>query len=83
MRRPAATVTADSANGLDADSAAHGQQLRAVPMGRIGETLGNVGPTILSQVRVTLARLRPRPATAGQYPRDTDQASGLAPSRPV
>lgn len=50
-------MSADSANGLDADSAAQCQHLRAVATGRIGETLGNVGPTMLSQVRATLARL--------------------------
>lgn len=51
------TLPADSASGLDVDSAAQCQHLRAVATQRIERTLGNVGPVLLAQVRDTLATL--------------------------
>ena len=51
------TVPADPANGLDVDSAAQCQHLRAVASRRIDRTLGNVGPVTLAQVRDTIATL--------------------------
>lgn len=51
------TVPADPANGLDVDSAAQCQHLRAVASQRIDRTLGNVGPVTLAQVRDTIATL--------------------------
>lgn len=51
------TVPADPANGLDVDSAAQCQHLRAVAAQRIDRTLGNVGPVTLAQVRDTIATL--------------------------
>lgn len=51
------TVPADPGNGLDADSAAQCQHLRAVASQRIDRTLGNVGPVTLAQVRDTIATL--------------------------
>jgi mRNA interferase MazF len=50
-------VPADAANGLDVDSAAQCQHIRAVATGRIGDTLGNVGAVILTEVRHTLGTL--------------------------
>lgn len=51
------TVPADPANGLDVDSAAQCQHIRAVAAQRIDRTLGNVGPVLLAQVRNTIATL--------------------------
>jgi len=51
------TVPADPANGLEVDSAAQCQHLRAVASQRIDRTLGNVGPMTLAQVRDTIATL--------------------------
>lgn len=51
------TVLADDANGLGADSAAQCQHVRAIATGRITATLGNVGSTVLIQIRETLATL--------------------------
>lgn len=51
------TVAADPANGLEVDSAAQCQHMRAVAAERIERTLGNVGPVILAQVRGTLSTL--------------------------
>lgn len=51
------TVPADPANGLDVDSAAQCQHLRAVVSQRIDRTLGNIGPVSLTQVRDTIATL--------------------------
>ncbi len=48
-------VEPDGANGLDAPSAAQCQHLRAVSPGRIAGTRGNVGVTVLSQLRETIA----------------------------
>lgn len=52
-----ATVTADADNGLDVDSAAQCQHIRAVATARVTETLGNVGALTLAQIRGTLAVL--------------------------
>lgn len=50
-------VPADTGNGLDVDSAAQCQHIRAVAAERIERALGNVGPVILAQVRDTLSTL--------------------------
>jgi mRNA interferase MazF len=50
-------VGADASNGLDVDSAAQCQHLRAVSIGRIAGTRGNVGPAPLAQLRETVALL--------------------------
>ncbi|MGH8930467.1 MAG: type II toxin-antitoxin system PemK/MazF family toxin [Egibacteraceae bacterium] len=51
------TITADATNGLDVDSAAQCQHIRAVAAARVRETLGNIGPLALAQVRDTIAVL--------------------------
>lgn len=51
------TITADVENGLDADSAAQCQHIRAVATARVTEALGNVGALTLIQIRETLAVL--------------------------
>ena len=51
------TIEPDSSNGLTATSAAQCQHIRAVATIRIDETVGNVGPLALSQIRDTLAVL--------------------------
>ena len=48
-------IEPDSANGLKAASAAQCQHVRAVSPSRIVETRGNVGATVLTQVRKTIA----------------------------
>ena len=50
-------VVADPANGLKADSAAQCQHIRAVATERVHDTIGNVGPAALTQVREVLAAL--------------------------
>jgi len=50
-------IPADAANGLDADSVAQCQHIRAVASVRVRETLGNVGPVAVAQIRDTLAAL--------------------------
>jgi len=47
-------IEPDSANGLKAASAAQCQHVRAVSPSRIVETRGNVGATVLTQVRKTI-----------------------------
>ena len=51
------TITADPTNGLDVDSAAQCQHIRAVATTRVRQTVGNIGPVALAQVRDTLAVL--------------------------
>lgn len=51
------TIEPDSSNGLTATSTAQCQHIRAVATSRIDETVGNVGPRALSQIRDTLAVL--------------------------
>lgn len=48
-------VEPDQANGLEESSAAQCQHLRAVSPGRIVEVRGNVGSTVLTQIRETIA----------------------------
>ena len=48
-------VSADAANGLDDDSVAQCQHVRAVSAARVTKTRGNVGPTVIAQIRETLA----------------------------
>ncbi len=47
-------IDADDANGLEQESAAQCQHIRAVAAGRIERTRGNVGPAVLVQVRELL-----------------------------
>jgi mRNA interferase MazF len=51
------TVVAGEDNGLEADSAAQCQHIRAVASERVTETLGNAGGVVLAQIRETLAVL--------------------------
>ncbi len=51
------TIEPDSSNGLAASSAAQCQHIRAVATSRIDDSVGNVGPLALSQIRDTLAVL--------------------------
>jgi mRNA-degrading endonuclease toxin of MazEF toxin-antitoxin module len=48
-------IEPDPANGLGVPSAAQCQHLRAVSPARIVEVRGNVGATVLTQVRETIA----------------------------
>lgn len=50
-------IEPDLANGLSGISAAQCQHLRAVSPGRIVTEHGNVGPTVLAQIRETIALL--------------------------
>lgn len=50
-------VAPHDANGLDVPSAAQCQHPRAVSTGRLGESIGNVGPATLLQIRETIADL--------------------------
>jgi len=47
-------IDANDANGLEQLSSAQCQHIRAVARGRIDWTRGNVGPTVLAQVREML-----------------------------
>lgn len=49
------TIEPDVTNGLDARSAAQCQHLRAISPGRIHEVRGNIGATMLAQLRETIA----------------------------
>lgn len=51
------TVVADPDNGLDVDSAAQCQHIRAVATERVTETMGNVGGAVVTQIRETIAVL--------------------------
>lgn len=48
-------IEPDSSNGLDGISAGQCQHVRAVSPRRIVDTRGNVGATVLSQLRETIA----------------------------
>jgi mRNA interferase MazF len=48
-------IEPDTTNGLERSSAAQCQHLRAVSPARVVDTLGNVGPLALSQIRETIA----------------------------
>lgn len=50
-------VTADLTNGLEHDSAAQCQHIRAVATDRITQSHGNVGALTLAQIRETIAVL--------------------------
>jgi mRNA interferase MazF len=63
------TVAVDPANGLHTNSAAQCQHIRAVAIVRLGQSLGNVGPAVLSQVCDTLATLAGRDRWRGRKPR--------------
>jgi mRNA interferase MazF len=47
-------VEADSTNGLDHDSSAQCQHVRAVSTGRVQRVRGNVGSLVLTQIRDVL-----------------------------
>ncbi len=47
-------VEPDALNGLDAVSSAQCQHVRAVSVGRVDGTSGNVGPAVLAQIRETV-----------------------------
>lgn len=49
------TVEPDHSNGLRQVSAAQCQHVRAVSTGRVEQVRGNVGPTVVSQIRETIA----------------------------
>jgi len=51
------TVVADRGNGLDANSAAQCQHIRAIAMERVLGGLGNVGPGTLAQIREAIGVL--------------------------
>lgn len=51
------TIEPDNSNGLTVASAAQCQHIRAVATSRVEESVGNVGPVALSQIRDTLAVL--------------------------
>jgi mRNA interferase MazF len=44
-------VEADNSNGLDRDSSAQCQHVRAVSIGRVERVRGNVGSVVLTQIR--------------------------------
>ncbi len=48
-------IPGDEANGLDQDSLAQCQHIRAVSSARVLATRGNVGPALVSQMRETVA----------------------------
>lgn len=48
-------IEPDPANGLEQPSAAQCQHVRAVSPARVVDTLGNVGPLVLAQIRETIA----------------------------
>src|SRR5690349_4779245 len=48
-------VEPDASNGLAEASAAQCQHVRAVSLARVVEVRGNVGPTMLAQIRETIA----------------------------
>lgn len=50
-------VPADATAGIGRESAAQCQHIRAVSTERVVETIGNVGPVLLEQVRRTVAVL--------------------------
>ena len=48
-------VSADGTNGLDQDSSAQCQHIRAVSSARVLATGGNIGPALVAQIREMLA----------------------------
>lgn len=48
-------IEAGSGNGLIADSAAQCQHIRPVSSSRVSQEVGNVGPTVLRQIREIVA----------------------------
>lgn len=50
-------VEPDTENGLSSDSAAQCQHVRSIAVRRVRETVGNVGPMTLAEVREVLADL--------------------------
>lgn len=55
-------VSADATNGLAHDSSAQCQHIRAVSSARVLAARGNVGPTLLAQMRETVALILDIPA---------------------
>mgnify|MGYP001815017685 CR=1 FL=1 len=48
-------IEPDQSNGLEQSLAAQCQHVRAVSPARVADTLGNVGPLVVSQIRETIA----------------------------
>jgi mRNA interferase MazF len=59
-------VEPDDVNGLQQVSAAQCQHVRAVSTGRVEQIVGNVGPTVLNEIRDTIALILDIPG----YPPD-------------
>lgn len=55
-------IDADQHNGLDHAFSAQCHHVRAVASGRLGEPLGNIGQTLLAQVREILGLILDVPA---------------------
>jgi mRNA interferase MazF len=55
-------VEPDLANGLQRRSAAQCQHVRAVSMGRVEQVRGNVGPTVITQIRDVIGLILDIPA---------------------
>lgn len=55
--RSEVTIEPDPSNGLDAESAAQCQRIRAIATERLREPLGNVGPQALAQIREIIVDL--------------------------
>jgi mRNA interferase MazF len=55
-------IEPDDANGLQRVSAAQCQHVRAVSTGRVEQVRGNIGPTVLSQIRDTIGLILDIPA---------------------
>jgi len=55
------TVEPDDANGLQQTSAAQGQHVRAVSTRRVEQICGNVGSTVLTQIRDTIGLILDTP----------------------
>ncbi|MGO3363463.1 MAG: type II toxin-antitoxin system PemK/MazF family toxin [Corynebacterium sp.] len=49
------SIEPDEQNGLTSFSAAQCQHIRSVVISRVGERLGNVGPTVVRQIRENIA----------------------------
>jgi len=54
-------VEADPSNGLDHQSAAQCQHVRAVATGRLADVQGNVGSSVLAQIREVLGLILDMP----------------------
>jgi mRNA interferase MazF len=55
--RSEVSIEPDADNGLEVVSAAQGQHIRSIAVGRLADPLGNVGPQALTQIREIIADL--------------------------